>query len=450
MPQAQGQTSHTNVQASTQPLSQQLAHLGVSDVSRGSENNQQHAATLSALSSFLNSNPPTPTLPPQSLLTDHNNSQAQSQAHQNYLLQHFQTPHTPQTRQLSAPSNLTGTPTSSTSALHGIPLQIVSQHFASRQHGQSTDSTSSGHASGGSGAVSSGNHSGSSPSPQPPVVHASHIQPLDSLHSVTVGGKKLRKKHIVTDRQRRAKIKDGMEQLRSLLSSHGSFTTDQVSIMMASVSLIQKLREEVTALKTHTGHMKAELDRYKQQFGTLTALHPSTPSTSSTSTLLSALGLDATQVAALGDSALTILSAATTHSSGDDSSMNDRKEVKVKKDKDGKDDSSSSASISPPRSSASRSPSLQSEMAAMSMKRSGQESSDSQSSSAGSSGDDSSSPLPPDDDSPGSADTGTQSSEQSEERSTPDIDGPLRDPTARSASSSAVSSQSTDTPMQTS
>jgi len=56
--------------------------------------------------------------------------------------------------------------------------------------------------------------------------------------------KKLRKKHIVTDRQRRAKIKDGMEQLRSLLSSHGSFTTDQVSIMMASVQLIQHLREE--------------------------------------------------------------------------------------------------------------------------------------------------------------------------------------------------------------
>ena len=56
--------------------------------------------------------------------------------------------------------------------------------------------------------------------------------------------RKTRKKHIVTDRQRRAKIKEGMTHLRGLLLEHGSFTTDQVSIMMASVQLIHQLKDE--------------------------------------------------------------------------------------------------------------------------------------------------------------------------------------------------------------
>ena len=316
----------------SQPISQQLSHLGLSDVHSdhlvSDVQKSNRAAALSALSSFLHNTPQTPTLPTESLLTG---DKAQLQLLQQ-IQQHQQQQ---QLRQLSSPSALSTPPTS---GLHGVPLQLVSQHLASQQQplnsaslpAQSGDNAGSLSSAGGG---SSGSHGG-----------------VGVLGLAAVGGKKLRKKHIVTDRQRRAKIKDGMEQLRSLLSSHGSFTTDQVSIMMASVQLIQKLREEVSLLKSHTGELKQQLDRYKQTFGSLAAMQ----ATQHSSPLL----LDSAQLAALSldpsMAPLAILSTVTGDAANADSAMSTEKDA-----------SSAGVKIdSPPPS---RSPSLIAPMAALGM-----------------------------------------------------------------------------------
>ena len=156
-----------------------------------------------------------------------------------------------------------------------LPLQVVSQQVAGQYAHQrgSGSGSDSGSGSSSSDPGSSSSSSGASPGlaaasehEQPPALpsQSDSLPAFSSSSSAPSGGKKLRKKHIVTDRQRRAKIKEGMEQLRSLLSCHGSFTTDQVSIMTASVQLIQKLKGELSTLKSHTSQLKDELHGFRQ------------------------------------------------------------------------------------------------------------------------------------------------------------------------------------------
>ena len=348
-----------------QPISQQMSHLALLDVDQsghevqGDASRASRAAALSALSSLLQSHPSVLTLPPQAAL----NAPPEPVHSQQLQFLH-------QLRQASAPSAINTPATSSPSGgLHGVPLHLVSQQFSNQQqqqqqqqHGVASESGGNGSSGAGIG-VSSGNHSGTSHAHS--SVHGQspdRVAPLaEPLHApVGPGGKKLRKKHIVTDRQRRAKIKDGMEQLRSLLSNHGSFTSDQVSIMTASVQLIQQLRGEVSLLKSHTGQMRQELDHYKHTFGALSAIgaQPSTATSSSpASSLLSALGLDAAQLAALGVEGNVAPSA-------DDAGDKDLRSAQRLNVKDESTDSNPSLS---PTSSPSRSPSLVAPMAAMSM-----------------------------------------------------------------------------------
>ena len=364
---------------SSLPISQQLSHLGISDLLSGAAASEteksQRAAALSALTSFLHSNPPTPVMPPQQSLQAGVDAQSQQLQllHQLQLQQH-------QMRQLSAPSTLATGPSQQ---IHGIPLQLVSQHFAGHhghsQHG-AAESTSAGSSGSASGHSVTGNASGSGSGVPLDTLFTA---PQASVVGVAPPGKKLRKKHIVTDRQRRAKIKDGMEQLRSLLSSQGSFTTDQVSIMMASVQLIQKLREELSALKSHTDQMRAELDQYKGQFGAISGVSSSQEASAA---MLSALGIDAEQLAALGAAGALAPLSLITPESGDaasgDATMADKGEDSNGGSEDGGDGhhlsvkavssaSDSSPSPSPSLSlSPSRSSPLVGHMAAMSMKSS--------------------------------------------------------------------------------
>ena len=143
----------------------------------------------------------------------------------------------------------------------------------------SEDTGSSGSGNGGSGSNASAHDSNGLSSVQsaasktslPSLAQSTDRMDSSVATSQMAGGKKLRKKHIVTDRQRRAKIKDGMEQLRGLLSIHGSFTTDQVSIMNSSVQLINRLRTDVINAKHQLGNLKHELDIYRGKYGTLPA-----------------------------------------------------------------------------------------------------------------------------------------------------------------------------------
>ena len=77
----------------------------------------------------------------------------------------------------------------------------------------------------------------------------------------------------MTDRQRRAKIKEGMTHLRGLLLEHGSFTTDQVSIMMASVQLIHKLKDERAAVEREKDMLASQLEQMKQYTALFIAQH---------------------------------------------------------------------------------------------------------------------------------------------------------------------------------
>jgi hypothetical protein len=92
--------------------------------------------------------------------------------------------------------------------------------------------------------------------------------------SMTVSKRKTRKKkHLVTDRQRRAKIKKSMNQLRALVHKHGSFTTDHVSIMMASVQLILQLIEERRSAEREKTVIAAELEQMKQSTSIIARQH---------------------------------------------------------------------------------------------------------------------------------------------------------------------------------
>ena len=333
-----------------------------------------NSAALSALSSYLNGagasgQPAPPLLSGLDSSLQQQLTQQQQQLLQQIQLQQSQQQH-PQLRQQSAPSpSLALPPTSSSSTIHGTPLHLVSQHFHDTHgHPLSSDSGSgSGSGSGGGGGHSSHSHG---------IQHPQSILATSSSSSSghPTGGKKMRKKHIVTDRQRRAKIKEGMEQLRTLLSSHGSFTTDQVSIMMASVQLIQKLRGELSSVKQSTAQMKSELSSYKQQFGLLPGSSPSNSPSVDANSSSDRL------------SPLTLLTAATSQAGsngGVDGEKGDRRSSGGKRS-----GAHSQLSVD---SSPSRSPSLTKPMAAMTMMSSGSGSEDG---SRQSSGDDSS-PFPP-------------------------------------------------------
>ena len=386
------------------------------------------SAALSALSSYLNGagasgQSTTPLLSGLDASLQQQLNQQQQQLLQQIQLQHTQQQQQQQqqARQQSAPSpTLSLPPAPSASTLHGTPLHLVSQHFR-QTHGHAQNSSDSGSGSGSGSSSGTGGRS-----TQHGLQHPQSVQSTSSSSSSSggaaagqAGGKKMRKKHIVTDRQRRAKIKDGMEQLRTLLSSHGSFTTDQVSIMMASVQLIQKLRGELSSVKQHTAQMKAELGSYKQQFGLLPGNCPNSPSPS----------MDASS-SSDRLSPLTLLTAATNQAGGSgsggvDGEKADRRGSGGKRG--GALHSKLSVDLSP-----SRSQSLTKPMAAMSM--SGSDTSNKDSSGSGSGSDDGSRPSSGDDTSPfpperaddGEADSGSSASSgsgrsQQDERSiTPD------------------------------
>ena len=68
-----------------------------------------------------------------------------------------------------------------------------------------------------------------------------------------------KRQHQKSDKQRRAKIKDGMEQLKSLVSQHGKLESpDQASIVSASVDLVHSLRSEIAALKAEVDRARGE------------------------------------------------------------------------------------------------------------------------------------------------------------------------------------------------
>jgi len=74
-------------------------------------------------------------------------------------------------------------------------------------------------------------------------------------------------KRRLTDKQRRAKIKDGLEHLRSLVALHGNASSDQASIVNSSVDLVQQLVNEREGLKVQlrkVGDERVELEREQQ------------------------------------------------------------------------------------------------------------------------------------------------------------------------------------------
>ena len=76
-----------------------------------------------------------------------------------------------------------------------------------------------------------------------------------------------RMKRRLTDKQRRAKIKDGLEHLRSLVALHGNASSDQASIVNSSVDLVQQLvneREDLKLQLRQASDERVELDREQQ------------------------------------------------------------------------------------------------------------------------------------------------------------------------------------------
>ena len=75
-----------------------------------------------------------------------------------------------------------------------------------------------------------------------------------------------KRQHQKSDKQRRAKIKDGMEQLKALVSLHGKLESpDQASIVSASVDLVHALRQEISGLKSEVERTRSENAAMKQR-----------------------------------------------------------------------------------------------------------------------------------------------------------------------------------------
>ena len=68
-----------------------------------------------------------------------------------------------------------------------------------------------------------------------------------------------KKQHRKSDRQRRAKIKHGMEQLKALVLLHNKLESlDRASVVSASVQLVQALRQELLELKAEVERTRRE------------------------------------------------------------------------------------------------------------------------------------------------------------------------------------------------
>jgi hypothetical protein len=130
------------------------------------------------------------------------------------------------------------------------------------------------------------------------AVHASSSDDSSSHDGGTEEGhrKRPRKAHMMTDRQRRAKIKSGMEALKQLLAQHvslctervqllhlrrfsrsmcvlvshaqGMYVSDQVSIMTSSVSLLHSLRSEMNDLHHAFDQVIGELENVRNSLVT--------------------------------------------------------------------------------------------------------------------------------------------------------------------------------------
>jgi hypothetical protein len=98
-------------------------------------------------------------------------------------------------------------------------------------------------------------------SPHVPLSVSPHIQSLssgasqDSHDSPDSASNPLERedakkvKHQLTDRQRRAKIKESMDQLKALVPLEANQKADQATIVASSVQLVQNLKDEVQQLK---------------------------------------------------------------------------------------------------------------------------------------------------------------------------------------------------------
>lgn len=86
-------------------------------------------------------------------------------------------------------------------------------------------------------------------------------QPMNQSNDyvVSVKGEGHRRlKRRLTDKQRRAKIKDGLEHLRSLVHMHGDSSTDQASVVQSSISLIKQLVQQSSNMKNDLNKLKEE------------------------------------------------------------------------------------------------------------------------------------------------------------------------------------------------
>jgi hypothetical protein len=89
---------------------------------------------------------------------------------------------------------------------------------------------------------------------------------LSESDGETIRKRKNRQRHVVTDRMRRVKIIEAMNQLRVLLLEHGCVTSDQASIVKASAQLIQKLIKGRRGMESEISVIAAQLEHLKQQY----------------------------------------------------------------------------------------------------------------------------------------------------------------------------------------
>lgn len=85
-----------------------------------------------------------------------------------------------------------------------------------------------------------------------------------------------KQQHQKSDKQRRAKIKEGMDQLKTLVSMHGKLESpDQASIVAASIELVHSLRSEIIGLKgqidaahTHNAQQRLAIQQFQSRLST--------------------------------------------------------------------------------------------------------------------------------------------------------------------------------------
>lgn len=86
----------------------------------------------------------------------------------------------------------------------------------------------------------------------------------DVVHVRRAARKRPRQAHMVTDRQRRAKIKSSIQQFKQILAQQGVFVSDQVSILYASVDLVRTVLQQLTTFSQSYDALLNELDMIQQ------------------------------------------------------------------------------------------------------------------------------------------------------------------------------------------